>query len=166
MKCTWFFSANPKEIPDKSHSVPVAPPSSPSITQYLWLLPALPASLSTCGSSYPWLLPVLPASLSTRGSSQISQRHCDYSQCISLCPYLKPFFPGLDFCSFPLPCSLHNLTMLAVLLSRPLGPGHFLVRSGSPLLFSLLTLFSWPGLVCWPCLVGRFPLSTFSTPSE
>ena len=32
-------------------SVPISPPSSPSIPQYLWLLPALPAFLSTHGSS-------------------------------------------------------------------------------------------------------------------
>ena len=32
-------------------SVPMAPPSSPSIPQYLWLLPGLPASFSTYGSS-------------------------------------------------------------------------------------------------------------------
>ena len=32
-------------------SVPMAPPSSLSIPQYLWLLPALPASVNTYGSS-------------------------------------------------------------------------------------------------------------------
>lgn len=46
----------------QNHLVPVAPPSPPippSITQCLWFLPVLPASLNTCG----------------------------FSQCISLCPY-------------------------------------------------------------------------------
>ena len=64
-----------------------------TVVQYLWVFPALPASLSTYGSSqlsqhpsesmalpsspsipqYLWLLQALPASLSTYGSSQLSQ---------------------------------------------------------------------------------------------
>jgi hypothetical protein len=98
----------------KHRLVPMAPPSSPSIPPDLWLLPALPASLSTYGSSqlvqhlsvpmaphisysipqYLWLLPTLPVSLSTYGSPSIPQ-YLLAPPCTSHpIPYPKLLFPG------------------------------------------------------------------------
>lgn len=74
--CSSSGSGNMSQTQDKSHSVPMSPPSSPSIPQHQRFLPT---SLSTCGSSQfsqhpsvPKALPsilqhprLLPASLST-----------------------------------------------------------------------------------------------------
>jgi hypothetical protein len=75
-----------------------------SVVQCLWLLPDLPASLSTMAPPsstsiplYLWLLPALPASLCTYGSFQLSQ-HPSVPMalpCTShLILYPKLLFPG------------------------------------------------------------------------
>jgi hypothetical protein len=104
----------------KHPSVPMAPPRSSSIPQYLWLLPALPSSLSNYGSSqlfqhpsipmappssssipqYLWLLPALPASLSTYGSSKLFQHP---SVLIALPASLSTYGSSLHFSPHPLP---------------------------------------------------------------
>lgn len=100
-------------------SIPVAPPSSPRIPQYLWLLSALPVSLSASDFSQnfsphpPTVILYFPSF-----SSLYNLIHFGYM--LSLAPR-APLVPT---------CSLGSLSLLF-------------------LSYNPLPLLSWPSSVCW-----------------